>query len=45
MILAEFREDIRITIPAIAEGLNRSHFDARKAAIKLLSVLATQGMC
>jgi len=45
MFLAEFREDIRITIPAIAEHLKDSHSNVREAAIEFLSRLAAQGMC
>jgi hypothetical protein len=45
MFVAEFREDIRITIPAIAEGLSHLYSDVRKVAIELLSKLAEQGMC
>jgi len=45
MFVAEFREDIRVTIPAIAECLEDSDSDARKAAIEGLSALAVQGTC
>jgi len=45
MFAAEFREDVRITIPAIAECLNDYDWDVRKAAIEVLSRLAAQGMC
>ena len=45
MFVAEFQEDVRITIPAIAEGLKDSHSHVRSAAIELLSRLAVQGMC
>ena len=44
-VVAEFREDIRITIPAIAEHLKDSDSYVREAAIELLSMLAAQGMC
>jgi hypothetical protein len=40
----EFREDVRITIPAIGEHLKDSHSYVIKAAIELLSRLAAQGM-
>jgi len=40
--VAEFREDIRITIPAIMGRLKDSDSDVREAAIELLSTL---GMC
>jgi len=43
--VAEFREDVRITIPAIADGLKDSDLDVRSAAIEILSGLAVQGMC
>jgi len=39
---AEFREDIRIAIPAIAEGPKDSHSDVHAAAIEHLSRLAAQ---
>ena len=45
MFVAEFREDVQITIPAIAERLKNSDSYVRKAAIELLSRLAAQGMC
>ena len=45
MFVDEFREDVQITIPAIAERLKNSDSYVRKAAIELLSRLATQGMC
>ena len=45
MFVAEFREDVRIAIPAIAEGLKGPDSDVRKTAIELLSRLAAQGMC
>jgi len=45
MFVAEFREDIRVTIPVIAKGLKDSHSDVRKAAIEGVSRLAVQGVC
>jgi len=45
MFVAEFREDVRITIPAIAERLKDSGSEVRSAAIGVLSRLAAQGMC
>ena len=45
MFVAEFQEDVRITIPAIAEHLKNSHSGIRKAAIEGVSRLAEQGMC
>jgi len=44
MFVAEFLEDVRIMIPAIAEHLKNSDFYVHKAAIRLLSKLAVQGM-
>jgi len=44
VFVAEFREEVQITIPAIAERLKDSDSDVRKAAIELLSRLAAQGM-
>ena len=44
MFVAEFQEDIQITIPAISECLNDSVPDIRKAAIELFSGLVKQGM-
>jgi len=44
MFIAEFREDVRVTIPAIAECLKDSDWYVRKAAIEVLSRLAVQGM-
>jgi len=41
----EFREDVRVTIAAIAECLKDSNSDVCKATIELLSRLAAQGMC
>jgi len=43
--VAEFREEIRMTIPAIAEHLTDSKWDVRPAAIELLSRLVAQGLC
>jgi len=45
MFVAKFREDVRITIPAIAERLKASDRYVRSAAIEILSGLAVQGMC
>ena len=45
MFVAEFQEDVRTIIPAIAERLKHFDSDVRSAAIKLLSGLAAQGMC
>jgi len=45
MFVAEFRKDVRITIPSIAERLKDSHSDVRSTAIEVLSRLAAQGMC
>jgi len=45
MFVAEFQEEVRITIPAIAERLKDSNSEVRKAAVELLSTLAAQGMC
>jgi len=45
VFVVEFREDVQITIPAIAERLKDSDSDVRKAAIELLPRLAAQGMC
>ena len=44
MFVAEYREDVRITIPAIAGCLTDSHQYLRKAAIELLARLVAQGM-
>ena len=44
MFVAEFREDIQFTIPAIAEGVKDSDSGVRVASIKGLSRLAAQGM-
>jgi len=45
MFVAEFREDIRITISAIVDGLKDSYSNVRSTAIEVLSRLAAQGMC
>ena len=45
VFIAEFREDVRITIPAIAEHLKDSDSYVCKAAIEGLSILVTQRMC
>ena len=45
MILAEFREDVRVVIPTTVECLKDSHSDVRKAVIEGFSTLAVQGMC
>jgi len=45
MLVAEFREDVRITIPAIVEHLKDPDWYVRKAAIELLSGMALQSMC
>jgi len=44
MFVAEFREDVRITIPAIEEHLKDSDSYVRIAAIEGLSRLAAQSM-
>ena len=44
MFVAESREDVRITIPAIVEYLKDSDWYVRNVAIELLSRLAAQGM-
>jgi len=44
MFVAEFREDVRITVLGIAEHLNDSDWYDRNVAIELLSRLAAQGM-
>jgi len=44
MFVAEFREDVRITIPAIVEHLKDPDWYVRDVAIELLSRLAMQGM-
>jgi len=43
--VAEFRDDIRIAIPAIAEHLKDSDWHVRKEVIELLSTLEAQGIC
>jgi len=45
MFVAEFREDVWITIPTIAEHLKDSDSGVRKAASEGVSRLAAQGMC
>jgi|SRR5712671_2670854 len=45
LFVAEFREDIRITIPAIVGYLKDSDWHVRNAAIEHLSRLTAQGMC
>ena len=45
MLVAEFREEVRIAIPAIAEHLKDSDSGVRKAASEGVSRLAAQGMC
>ena len=45
MIVAEFRGDIRITIPAILDRLKDSDSAVRKAAIKGVLRLAAHGVC
>jgi len=45
MLVGEFKEDVRITIPTIVARLKDSDPDVCKAAIELLSRLAVQGMC
>ena len=45
MFVADFQEDIRITIPAIAEHLKDYSSPVRKAAIEGISRIAAQGMC
>jgi len=45
MFVAEFHEDVRIIIPAIAKHLKDSDSHVREAATELLSRLAAQGMC
>jgi len=44
-IVAEFQEDVWITIPVVAERLKDTHWYVRKAAIEVLSRLAARGMC
>jgi len=43
IFVAEFRKDIRVTIPVIAERLKHSNWSVREAAIEFLSRLAAQG--
>jgi len=43
MLVAEFREDVRITIPAIVKHLKDSNSNIREAVAELLSRLAAQG--
>jgi len=43
--VAEFREDVRITIPAIAKRLRDNDLGVFKAAIEGVLGLAEQGMC
>jgi len=43
--VAEYREDVRITIPAIAKHLKASGWYARNSAIELLSRLVVQRKC
>jgi len=45
MFEAEFRDDVRIAVPAIAEHLKGSHSDIREAAIKGLLRLVGKGIC
>jgi len=45
VLVAELREDIRTTIPAIAEHLMDSDWDVCMATVGILSGLAAQGMC
>ena len=45
MFVAEFRENVWITIPVIAKCLNDLNWDVHKAAIKFLSMLAAHSMC
>jgi len=45
MFIAEFREDVRTILPAVAECLKDSDSDFREAAIGLISSLAARGMC
>src|SRR5712672_2122067 len=44
LFLAEFKEDVRITIPAIVEHLKSSDSDVCKAALDGVSMMAAQGM-
>jgi len=45
MFIAEFREDVRITIPATVEHLKDSDWHVRNAAITLFSRMTAHGMC
>jgi len=45
LFVAEFRGDVRTTIPSIVECVKDSDSDVREAAIELLSRLAAQGVC
>jgi hypothetical protein len=45
MFVAEFREDIRIIIPIIAERVKDPYHDVCNAAIKGVSKLMVQGTC
>jgi len=45
MFAAEFREDVRVTIPAIVDRLKDSVWYVRKAAVDLFSGLLAQGIC
>jgi len=44
IFVVEFKEDFRITIPAIVEHLKDSDRHVRNVAIELLSRMAAQGM-
>ena len=43
--VADFREEVRIIIPAIVEYLKDSDWHVRNAAIEFLSRVALRGMC
>jgi len=45
VFVAEFREEIRITIHATAEDLKNSDFSVREVAIGRLSRMGAQSMC
>jgi len=45
MFIAKYREDIRVTIPAMAEHLKSSIWDIGWAATEGYPTLAGQGMC
>jgi len=45
MFVAEFREDVRITIPTIMAGLKDSDWVVRMVAVNGVSRVAAQGMC